>query len=140
MHRQAPQLSGEVIMKEKEFDFWQDHSMQFLEMAFRSDRRETVSNPDGSGTGTSDCGDTVTFFLTIKGGRIETVSFSIYGCLNINACANTVCELVEGKSVEEAWSIEPKDVINYLETLGADHNHCAELVVGALRLALEDLK
>ncbi len=127
-------------MNEKDFDFWQDHSLRFLEMAFRSDRRETVTNPDGLGSRTGDCGDIVTFFLTIRGGRILSVSFETQGCLNTNACANTVCELVEGKSVEEAWTVTPEDVTDYLETLPGDHTHCAELAVGALYLALADAK
>ncbi len=28
-------------------DFWQDHSLTFLEMAFRNDRRERLEQPDG---------------------------------------------------------------------------------------------
>jgi nitrogen fixation NifU-like protein len=30
-------------------DFWQDHSLTFLEMAFRTDRRERLDKPDGYG-------------------------------------------------------------------------------------------
>lgn len=127
-------------MNEKDFDFWQDHSLRFLEMAFRSDRREVVSEPDGLGSRTGDCGDIVTFFLTIREGKIQSISFETHGCLNTNACANTVCELVEGKPVEEAWTVTPEDVVDYLETLPGDHTHCAELAVGALYLALVDAK
>lgn len=127
-------------MSEQPFDFWQDHSLRYLEMAFRSDRRETVAEPDGLGSRTGDCGDTVTFFLTTRQGRIRSISFETNGCLNTNACANTVCELVEGKTLEEAWSLTPEDVAGYLETLPADHTHCAELAVGALYLALSDCR
>ena len=127
-------------MSEKEFDFWQDHSLRYLEMAFRSDRRETVADPDGCGTRTGDCGDTVTFFLTNRQGRIQSISFETNGCLNTNACANTVCELIEGKTLEEAWSLTPEEIAGYLETLPEDHFHCAELAVGALYLALSDCR
>ncbi len=117
-------------------DFWQDHSLKFLEMAFRTDRRETLSNPDGYGKKTGDCGDTVEFFLIIKNDRIETISYNVNGCMNTNACANAIVSLVEGKSLDEAWAVTPEAVSNYLESLPEDHFHCAELSVGALYLSL----
>ncbi len=117
-------------------DIWQDHSLRFLEMAFRTDRRERIANPDGYGKKSGDCGDTVEFFLIIKNGIIESASYDIDGCLNTNACANTIISLIEGKSVEVAWEITPEAVSSFLETLPENHFHCAELSVGALFLAL----
>ena len=52
-------------MEQKKFDFWQEHSDHYLEMAFRHDRREAIEHPDGYGKWTGDCGDTVEMFLTI---------------------------------------------------------------------------
>jgi nitrogen fixation NifU-like protein len=123
-------------MNSKEFDFWRDHSLHYLEMAFRHDRRERLQNPDGYGKRTGECGDTVEMFLCIKTGRIQTVSFDTDGCINTNACANTVSHLTEGKAVAEAWNIAPEDVIKFLETLSQENYHCAELAVGAFYLAL----
>ena len=37
------------IMNEKALDFWQDHSLKYLEMALRTDRRERLASPDGHG-------------------------------------------------------------------------------------------
>ncbi len=125
-------------MTEKEFNFWQDHSLRFLEMALNWDRREIVENPDALGQTTGQCGDTVTMYLTLQGNRITWVSFDTDGCMNTNACGNTVARLVEGKTVDEAWDITPQDVIAYLETLAPENHHCAELAVGALYLALAD--
>lgn len=117
-------------------DIWQDHSLRFLEMAFRTDRRERIDHPDAYGKKRGDCGDTVEFFLMIKNGIIESASYDIDGCMNTNACANTIISLIEGKSVESAWEITPEVVSSFLETLPAGHFHCAELSVGALFLAL----
>jgi nitrogen fixation NifU-like protein len=121
---------------QKEFDFWQDHSLRYLEMAFRNDRRQIIANPDGYGKRTGDCADTVEIFLTVRDGRIQSVSYETNGCMNTNACANTVAELVEGKDVASAWELTPDDVINYLETLPPRNTHCAELAAGALYRAL----
>ncbi|OQY07794.1 MAG: hypothetical protein B6I22_02360 [Desulfobacteraceae bacterium 4572_123] len=120
----------------KDFDFWQEHSMQYLEMAFRTDRRERVVNPDGYGKRTGACGDSVEIFLTVKDARIQAVSYEINGCMNTNACANTIADLAVKKTLEEAWEITPEKVLEYLGTLPAAEIHCAEVAAGALYLAL----
>ena len=107
-------------------------------MAFRQDRRKIIEHSDGHWKRTGECGDTVGMYLSIRKGRIQSVSFETDGCLNTNACANTVAELAEGKEVEAAWEITPDDVVNYLETLPLENMHCAELAVGALYLALRN--
>jgi len=123
-------------MEPKKFDFWQGHSLQYLEMAFRNDRRERVEHPDGYGKRTGECGDTVEMYLTMGNGCIRSVSYETTGCMNTNACANTVAELAEGRKVKDAWEITPDDVTAYLETLPPENTHCAELAVGAFYLAL----
>ena len=125
-----------MTMTAKEFNFWNVHSRNYLEMAFRSDRHETLENPDGYGINHGTCGDTVEMFVMLKEGMIEFVSFRAYGCRNTNACANTVAELAQGKTLEEAWEITPQDVIEFLETLPKENTHCAELAVGAFYRAL----
>jgi len=125
-------------MNDKSFDFYQDHSTQFLKMALVSDRCKGMLNPDGYGRRTGKCGDTVEFFLKIDKNRIHSLSFVMDGCIHTRACCNTVVRLAEGKKVEDAWEIGPEEVIGYLETLPPDHFHCAELSMGALYLALAD--
>ena len=122
----------------KPFDFWQDHSDIYLEMAFRTDREERISNPDAGGKKIGDCGDNIEIFFVVNDDRIEDVSFTVDGCLNTRACANTVAQLAKGKSIDEAWEINPTVVSDYLETLPPNEHHCAELAVGALYLALAD--
>ncbi len=121
-------------------DFWQDHSITFLEMAFRTDRRERLEKPDGYGKKTGNCGDTVEFFLNLDGDTIRVLSYEINGCLNTNASCNAVVSLVEGKPVDAAWEVTPEQVAGFLESLPKDHFHCAELVVGTLYLALANAR
>lgn len=123
-------------MEDQQNEFWQSHSLTFLEMAFRTDRQESLHNADGHGKKTGDCGDTVEFYLIADGDRIKNLSYVINGCINTNACANAVIELVDGKTLDEAWELQPEDVANYLESLPEDHFHCAELAIGAFYLTL----
>ena len=125
-------------MEQKKFDFWQDHSLHYLEMAFRTDRREVIKQPDGYGKRTGDCGDIVEMYLTVRNGCIRSVSFETNGCLNTNACANTVSHLAEGKTIDQAWEIMSDNVIEFLETLPEENYHCAELAVEAFYRALNN--
>ena len=121
-------------------DFFQTHSLKYIEMALSTDRIEIISNPDGYGKRTGDCGDTVEFFLTCKNNIIESSSFHVDGCMNTIACCNTVSKFIEKKTIESAWNVSPEKIDTFLETLPENHFHCAELAVGALYLALTDLK
>ena len=125
-------------MNAEKFNFWRDHSDHFLKMAFGYDKRQNLANPDGYGKNTGECGDTVEMFLIIRGEQIQSVSFLTDGCINTNACCNTVALLAEGRFVSGAWGIMPQNVIDYLETLAPENYHCAELAVGALYLALSN--
>lgn len=124
----------------KEFDFWQDHSDTFLTMAYLYDRQEVIDKPDGYGSKTGDCGDTITIYLQIQNGCIKQLRFKLEGCLNTNACCNALAQLIEGKPLEKSWDITPSQLIDYLETLPSDHHHCAELTVGTYYLALASVK
>ena len=125
-------------MEKKEFNFWRDHSANYLKMAFQYYHRERLENPNGYGKNKGECGDTVEILLFIHSGRIQSISFDINGCINTNACCNTIAYLAEGKSAEEAWGITAENVIDYLKTLPPENYHCAELAVGALYKALSN--
>ncbi len=125
-------------MSEENFNFWQAHSLRYLEMAFRYDNQGRLAHPDGYGSRTGDCGDTVEMYLSAAGNRIDSILYQVDGCINTNACANTVIRMAEDMNVDEAWAITPEMVVEYLETLPENHHHCAELAVGALYQALAD--
>jgi nitrogen fixation protein NifU and related proteins len=127
-------------MQHDNIDFLKDHSLKYIEMALSTDHIEKVAHPDGYGVRTGDCKDTVEIFLTSVENILESVSFWVQGCMNTVACCNALVKLCEGKTIEEAWCISPEKITDFLETLPRDHFHCAELAVGALYLALADLK
>lgn len=121
-------------------DFFEKHSDHFLEMAFSSERREKVLDPDGYGKQIRECGDTVEIFLSLSGETLEFVSYQVDGCMYTNACAATLARLAEGKRPEEALEIEAEAIVSYLETLPEEETHCAEHVMKAFREAVHNLK
>ena len=127
-------------MQHDNIDFLKDHSLKYIEMALSTDHIEKVTHPDGYWTRTRGCKNTVEIFLTSVNNILKSVSFWVQGCMNTVACCNALVKLCEGKTIEEAWCISPEKITDFLETLPRDHFHCAELAVGALYLALADLK
>lgn len=127
-------------VNDEQKEFLQKHSIRYLEMALNYSRHEKIFRPDGYGVNTGECGDTVCMALTTMKNTIAHVSLQIDGCVNTNACANTVAYFAEGKTVDEAWEITPEKVAEYLETLPESQFHCAELAVGALYKALSDFR
>jgi len=123
---------------DKAFDFWNDHSLEFLEMAMKRDHQESVISCDGYGKTTRECGDTIAFYLMIKKNIILSISYDIKGCLFSHACANTVIKLAHHKTIEQARIIDKKDIINFLKTLPEEENHCAFHALSAFNFALDD--
>lgn len=123
-------------MEQKAPPSFHEHSKNFQTMVSRIERYGELEKPDGYGKRTGDCGDTIEMYLSIQAGQIRMVTFRVEGCANTVACGNTVSLLMEGRTLTEAWRITPENVSDYLQTLPADHFHCAELAVGAFYKAL----
>jgi nitrogen fixation NifU-like protein len=120
--------------------FWEKHSVRFLEMVFRSDRRESLSQPDGYGRKSRECGDAIEIYVILRDGIISSASFETTGCIYSVACANAVVHLAVGKSLQEAGDITAERVVDYLETLPEHERHCADLASEALQQALTDAR
>jgi nitrogen fixation protein NifU and related proteins len=133
-------VDSELQMNPSKEDILQSHSLKFLEAALRTDRQQPMRQADGHGRKSRGCGDTVGFFLSVQEDRIRAITYEINGCINTNACANAVIDLLEGQPLSKAWGLKPGDVADYLESLPAHEFHCAELAVGALCLALADAR
>lgn len=126
--------------KEDEFDFWNDHSLEFLETAMKRDYQETVLSCDGYGKSVRQgCGDTIEFFLMRKNDQLDAISYDLKGCLFSHACANTIIMMARNKSVKDAHAITTQDIILYLKTLPKTETHCADHALDAFKAALSTL-
>ena len=99
-----------------------------------------MANPDGFGTNTGECGDTVEISLMARDDKLVSVQYQTDGCMATHLCALAVVELTQGHAVDHAWRIKPEHVIRAVPDLPDDHHHCAELAAGALYRALVDLR
>ena len=51
------------------------------------------------------CGDEITIFVKVDKGKIVEASYLGHGCIISQASAAMMCEIIEGKTVEEAEKI-----------------------------------
>jgi nitrogen fixation protein NifU and related proteins len=97
---------------------------------------------DAVGTvGNSDCGEMLRLWVKFKeekGKRvIDRATFQSFGCETAIAVASLATELIRGKTAEEALALKTEELAGELGPLPPMKIHCAQLVEGALRSALE---
>src|SRR5512132_193531 len=101
-----------------------------------------LANADAIGTvGNSDCGEMLRMWVKFKqqDGKkvIDRATFQSFGCETAIAVASLATELIRGKTAEEALSLKTEELAGELGPLPPMKIHCAQLVEGALRSALE---
>lgn len=97
-----------------------------------------LEDPDGHARITGPCGDTMEIWLKVKEGRVEKATFLTDGCGPAHACGSMATCLMEGRSVEEAAGIGQADILNALEGLPEEVQHCALLAANTLKAACSD--
>jgi nitrogen fixation NifU-like protein len=93
---------------------------------------EQVSEMTGS------CGDTMRIWLKVKNGVILDARYQVLGCPGAIASAMAVVDLIKGKKIADAQTLNDGDVFRLLEEIPAQKNHCIELAVKTFQKALND--
>jgi NifU-like protein involved in Fe-S cluster formation len=101
-----------------------------------------LANADAVGTvGNSDCGEMLRMWVKFKeqNGKkvIDRATFQSFGCETAIAVASLATELIRGKTAQEALALKTEELAGELGPLPPMKIHCAQLVEGALRSALQ---
>lgn len=101
-----------------------------------------LADADRVGTvGNADCGEMLRLWVKFKeqNGRkvIDRATFQSFGCETAIAVASLATELIRGKTAEEALALKTEELAGELGPLPPMKIHCAQLVEGALRSALD---
>ena len=86
------------------------------------------------------CGDIMRVYLKIEDDKIKDIRFKTYGCVAAIASTDYLCEIVKGKTLDEALKITSKDVVKKMGKVPAVKLHCSVLAHNALKKAIEDYK
>src|SRR5215475_1219432 len=113
--------------------------------------QEAMANPQNMGelagadsvgtVGNSECGEMLRLWVKFKqdNGKkvIDRATFQSFGCETAIAVASLATELIRGKTAEEALALKTEELAGELGPLPPMKIHCAQLVEGALRSALD---
>ena len=91
--------------------------------------------------GNAACGDIMQIFLKInEDDIIEDASFQTFGCAAAIVSSSVACDLIRGKSVEEALKIENQEIIDILGGLPNHKVHCSVLAKEAIEDAITNYR
>ena|SRR3989338_5702554 len=83
------------------------------------------------------CGDAMKVYLKVKDNKIKDIRFLTYGCMAAIASTDMMCELVKGKTLDEAYKMSNQEIVNGLKGMPAFKVHCSVLGMRALRDAID---
>lgn len=104
-----------------------------------------MKNPSGVGkVGNPRCGDMMELCIKVgkKDGKeiIEDVKFETLGCAAAIATSDMACDLVKGKTLDEALNIDYNKIVAGLGDLPPVKIHCSILAQAGLKAAIEDYR
>lgn len=85
------------------------------------------------------CGDIMKIYMRVdKSGVIKDAKFKTFGCVSAIASTDVACDLIKGKTIEEAGKITNRDVLKVLGELPSQKIHCSVLAQEAIEAAIVD--
>ena len=100
-----------------------------------------IEDADGIGEeGNPTCGDIMKIYIKVSDNIIEDVKFQTFGCGAAVASSSMATELIKGKTLEEAWELSNKAVVEALEGLPPQKVHCSVLAEDAIHKAINDYR
>ena len=101
-----------------------------------------MENPDAIGNvGNLVCGDSMQLFLKIADDKktIADAKFQTFGCASAIASASAMTCMLIGKTLEDAVKLTNQDIVDYLDGLPDEKEHCSVMGFEALQAALKDM-
>jgi nitrogen fixation protein NifU and related proteins len=96
-----------------------------------------IPDPDISSEMTGTCGDTMGITIKLKNGVIGDAKYQVMGCAGAISAAMAVVDLITGKDLEYARTINDGTVFKVLEEIPVKKHHCIQLAVKTLHKALD---
>lgn len=100
----------------------------------------TLSDADQVSEMLGSCGDTMKIFLKIHDNTITDVRYQVLGCPGAISASMAAVDLVKGKSMEQARTLNDGDVYNQLVDLPVKKHHCIQLAVKTLHKAIDEYR
>jgi len=100
-----------------------------------------IKDPDGVGeAGDPSCGDMTRIYIRVKDNVIADARFKVIGCPAAIASSDEACDLIIGKTIEEALKVTNKEVVEELGGLPEQKEHCSVMAEEAIVRAVDDFR
>ena len=83
------------------------------------------------------CGDIMKIYIRVERGKITDARFKTFGCVSAIASTSVACDMIKGKTLDEALKVTNKDVLDVLGGLPPVKVHCSVLAQQAIAAAVE---
>lgn len=118
-----------------------EYSYKVLEHFYSPRNVGTLPDANGIGeAGDANCGDIMKIYLKVEENIIKDVRFMTFGCGSAIASSSIATELIKGKTLEEAWSLTNKSVIEALDGLPSSKIHCSVLAEQTIHRAINNYR
>ncbi|WFN36950.1 Fe-S cluster assembly scaffold protein NifU [Methanomicrobium antiquum] len=118
-----------------------DYSEKVMDHFENPRNQGKIEDADGIGEeGNPTCGDIMKIYIKVSDNIIEDVKFQTFGCGAAVASSSMATELIKGKTLEEAWELSNKAVVEALEGLPPQKVHCSVLAEDAIHKAINDYR
>jgi nitrogen fixation NifU-like protein len=114
------------------------YSIKAIDYYIKKPHLGFLADPDHVSEMTGTCGDTMKIFLKVDQGIIVDAKYQVLGCPGAVTAAMAAVDLIKGKSLEYAKSINDGDIFKLLEEIPAKKHHCIQLAVKILNKALDE--
>lgn len=101
-----------------------------------------IKGANGIGqVGNMACGDIMKIYLKINEKEIiEDASFKTFGCVAAIVSSSVACELIKGRTIEEALNFDNNEVIQEVGDLPVHKFHCSILAKEAIEEAIKNYR
>lgn len=105
-----------------------------------------IKNYSGKGkVGNIICGDIMEVFIKVnkKDNKeiIKDIKYRTFGCVAAIASTEALCNIVKGKTIDEALKVSKKDIIKFMGgEIPTVKVHCSVLASEALKKAIKDYR
>lgn len=86
------------------------------------------------------CGDIMKIYIKVEKNIVTDVKFKAFGCGSAIASSSIATELIKGKTLEDAWKLTNKSVIEALEGLPVIKEHCSVLAEQTIHNAINNYR
>jgi nitrogen fixation NifU-like protein len=98
----------------------------------------SLDKPDGYAKITGPCGDTMEMFLKVVSDKIVDITYTTDGCITSHAAGSAATVMAKGNPVRACIGINQSSILEHLDGLPADSEHCALLAANTFHKALRN--